>query len=346
MLNKSNSWRRFKSLKRGYYSLLLLLMLMSISVFAELIFNSKALVVYYQGDYHFPVFDDAIEGTTFGLDYQYETNYRALKHLWNGLGESNKNNYVILPLVPYNATEVDVSHSYPPNAPDFDSKHYLGTDMIGRDILTRLIYGFRIAIFFALTLLLVEYIIGVLIGSLMGYLSGRFDLFFQRIIEIWSNIPFLYIVMIMSSLITPGFWSLVFIMALFGWMQMTWYMRTASYREASRDYVKAAKAMGASNFRIIYKHIIPNTISTIVTFVPFSVAAGISALTALDFLNFGLPAPTPSWGELLKQGVDNLEYPWIITSVVTSLSIVLLLVTFIGEAIREAFDPKHEVYYE
>jgi microcin C transport system permease protein len=152
--------------------------------------------------------------------------------------------------------------------------------------------------------------------------------------------------MIMSSLITPGFWSLVFIMALFGWMQMTWYMRTASYREASRDYVKAAKAMGASNFRIIYKHIIPNSISTIVTFIPFSIAAGISALTALDFLNFGLPAPTPSWGELLKQGVDNLEYPWIITSVVASLSIVLLLVTFIGEGIREAFDPKHEVYYE
>lgn len=354
ILNTSNSWRRFKSLKRGYYSLLLLISLMAISIFAELLFNSKALVVYYQGDYHFPIFNDPIEGRVFGLDYQYETNYRDLKQLWknpvkpaaNTLRSNNKNDYVILPLVPYNATEVDLSHSYPPNAPDFKNKHYLGTDMVGRDILTRLVFGFRIAIFFALTLLFVEYIIGVLIGSLMGYLSGRFDLFFQRIIEIWSNIPFLYIVMIMSSLITPGFWSLVFIMALFGWMQMTWYMRTASYREASRDYVKAAQAMGASNFRIIYKHIIPNSISTIVTFIPFSVAAGISALTALDFLNFGLPAPTPSWGELLKQGTDNLEYPWIITSVVTSLSIVLLLVTFIGEGIREAFDPKHEVYYE
>jgi len=341
-LDSTKPWQRFKSLKRGYYSLLLLLTLIAISLSAELIFNSKALVVYYNGNYHFPVFSDVKEGTDFGLDYQYETNYRQLKKTWL----NDPENFVLLPLVPYNATETDLSHSYPPTAPNVNHQHYLGTDTIGRDILVRLVYGFRIAILFALTLLLVEYIVGVLVGSLMGFLGGRFDLLFQRLIEIWSNIPFLYIVMIMSSLITPGFWSLVMIMALFGWMNMTWYMRTASYRESSRDYIKAAKAMGASNFRIIYKHIIPNTVSTIVTFIPFSVAAGISALTALDFLSFGLPAPTPSWGELLKQGVDNLEYPWIIISVVTSLSIVLLLVTFIGEAIREAFDPKHEVYYE
>jgi microcin C transport system permease protein len=341
-LNSSTPWQRFKALKRGYYSLVLLLSLITISISAELFFNSKALIVHYNGDYYFPILEGVIEGEEFGLNYQYETNYRQLKQTW----KNDLENYVLLPLVPYNATEADLSHSYPPNAPSVATKHYLGTDTIGRDILVRLVYGFRIAILFSLTLLLVEYIIGVLVGSLMGYLGGRFDLFFQRIIEIWSNIPFLYIVMIMSSLITPGFWSLVLIMALFGWMNMTWYMRTASYREASRDYIKAAQAMGASNFRIIYKHIIPNSISTIVTFIPFSVAAGISALTALDFLSFGLPAPTPSWGELLKQGVDNLEYPWIIISVVSSLSIVLLLVTFMGEAIREAFDPKHEIYYE
>lgn len=200
--------------------------------------------------------------------------------------------------------------------------------------------------FLLLALLFVEYIIGVFIGCFMGFKGGLFDLLFQRIIEIWSNIPFLYIVMIMSSLITPGFWSLVLIMALFSWMSMTWYMRSASYKEANRDYVIAAKMMGASNFRIIYKHIIPNTISTIITFVPFSVAGGITALTALDFLSFGLPAPAPSWGELLKQGIDNLDYPWIISSVVIALSFVLMLVTFIGEAIREVFDPKHKIYYE
>lgn len=342
MTSQSEVWNRFKRIKRGYYSFILLITLIAISLVAEILINSKALLVSYQGDLYFPIVSAPLEGKTFGLSYQYETDYRELKTLW----KNHPSNYVILPIIPYNPTESDLSHSYPPTAPSIEQQHFLGTDSIGRDVLARLVYGFRIAIFFSLTLLLVEYGIGVLIGSLMGYLAGRFDLFFQRLIEIWSNIPFLYIVMIMSSLITPGFWSLVFIMALFGWMHMTWYMRTASYREASRDYVRAAQAMGASHFRVIYKHIIPNSISTIITFIPFSVAAAISSLTALDFLSFGLPAPTPSWGELLKQGVDNLEYPWIIISVVTSLSAILMLVTFIGEAIREVFDPKHSIYYE
>lgn len=336
-------WQKFKRLKRGYYSFNILVLLIILSCFAELIFNSKALLVSYQGELYWPIFSPAIEGKQFGLDYEYETNYRQLKKLW----AEDENNFVILPIVPYNATEVDLNDGfYPPHPPSAQSKHYLGTDTIGRDVLVRLVYGFRIAIFFALTLLLVEYIIGVFIGCFMGFKGGVFDLLFQRIIEIWSNIPFLYIVMIMSSLITPGFWSLVFIMALFGWMSMTWYMRSASYKESNRDYVLAAKMMGASNFRIIYKHIIPNTVSTIITFVPFSVAGGITALTALDFLSFGLPAPAPSWGELLKQGIDNLDYPWIISSVVIALSFVLMLVTFIGEAIREVFDPKHKIYYE
>lgn len=342
-------WQKFKKLKRGYYSFTLLISLIIISCFAELIFNSKAILVSYQDELYFPIFSSAIEGKQFGLDYEYETNYRQLKKQWQNqiTTSENKNDYIILPFVPYNATEVDLDNGfYPPHPPSIESQHYLGTDTIGRDVLVRLVYGFRIAIFFAITLLLVEYLVGVFIGCFMGFLGGTFDLFFQRIIEVWSNIPFLYIVMIMSSLITPGFWSLVFIMALFGWMSMTWYMRSASYKEANRDYVLAAKMMGASNFRIIYKHIIPNSISTIITFIPFSVAGGITALTALDFLSFGLPAPAPSWGELLKQGVDNLDYPWIISSVVISLSFVLMLVTFIGEAIREVFDPKHKIYYE
>lgn len=344
-MNKQSAWQKFKHLKRGYYSFILLLALIISSCFAELIINSKALLVSYQGNLYWPIFTSAIEGKQFGLNYEYETNYRQLKQKW--LNEVSHNNFVILPIIPYNPTEVDfIDGHYPPQAPDLTSQHYLGTDTIGRDVLARLVYGFRIAIFFALTLLLVEYLVGVLIGCLMGFLGGAFDLFFQRLIEIWSNIPFLYIVMIMSSLITPGFWSLVLIMALFGWMSITWYMRSASYRESNRDYVIAAKMMGASNLRIIYKHIIPNTVSTIITFVPFSVAGGITALTALDFLSFGLPAPAPSWGELLKQGVDNLDYPWIISSVVIALSFILMLVTFIGEAIREVFDPKHKIYYE
>ena len=339
-------WQKFKRLKRGYFSFLLLILLILISCFAELIFNSKALLVQYQDELYWPAFSSAIEGKQFGLNYEYETNYRQLKQRWSEDG-SNHSNFVLLPIVPFNATEVDLTDgAYPPLPPSMSTQHYLGTDTIGRDVLVRLVYGFRTAMLFAITLLIVEYFFGVLIGCFMGFLGGAFDLFFQRIIEVWSNIPFLYIVMIMSSLITPGFWSLVFIMALFGWMSMTWYMRSASYKEANRDYVLAAKMMGASNFRIIHKHIIPNTISTIITFVPFSVAGGITALTALDFLSFGLPAPAPSWGELLKQGVDNLDHPWIISSVVISLSFVLMLVTFIGEAIREVFDPKHKIYYE
>jgi microcin C transport system permease protein len=208
------------------------------------------------------------------------------------------------------------------------------------------VYGFRIAIAFAVMLLLFEYLIGIGIGCLMGFRGGVFDLVFQRLIEIWSNIPTLYVIMIVASIVPPGFWTLLSIMVAFSWTTITWYMRTATYRENTRDYVLAARAIGAGPGRIIFRHILPNTVSTVVTFVPFSVAAGVTALTALDYLGFGLPAPTPSWGELLKQGTDNLESGWIVTSVVVAMTVVLMLVTFIGEAIREAFDPKVFRTYE
>ncbi|MDB6062338.1 MAG: ABC-type uncharacterized transport system, permease component, partial [Verrucomicrobiaceae bacterium] len=224
--------------------------------------------------------------------------------------------------------------------------HWLGTDTTGRDVLARLLYGFRIAIAFSAALLLFEYLIGITIGCLMGYWGGAFDLIFQRIIEVWSNVPTLYVIMIVASIVPPGFWTLLFIMIAFSWTNMTWYMRTATYRENTRDYVLAAQAIGARSGRIIFRHILPNSISTVVTFIPFSVAAGVTALTALDYLGFGLPPPTPSWGELLKQGTDNLESPWIVTSVVIAMTAVLMLVTFIGEAIREAFDPKVFRIYE
>ena len=180
----------------------------------------------------------------------------------------------------------------------------------------------------------------------MGYYGGAFDIIFQRIIEIWSNIPFLYVVIIISSIIIPNFFILIFIMVFFGWMGLTWVMRTVTYKEKSRDYVLAAQAMGAKNFRIITKHIIPNTISIIITFMPFSISSGIISLTSLDYLGFGLRPPTPSWGELLNQGWSNLSYYWIAGSVITAMVLILLLVTFIGEALREAFDPKKFTTYE
>ena len=199
---------------------------------------------------------------------------------------------------------------------------------------------------FAFILLAANYLIGIAIGCAMGFWGGSFDLLFQRLIEIWNNVPFLYVIMIVASIVVPNFWTLMLVMVIFGWTQMTWYMRTSTYKEKSREYVLAARALGATNSRMIFNHILPNTISVIVTFIPFSIAGGITALTALDYLGFGLPPPAPSWGELLAQGTNHLEAPWIVTSVVIAMVLVLLMVTYIGEAIREAFDPKQFTYYE
>jgi microcin C transport system permease protein len=218
--------------------------------------------------------------------------------------------------------------------------------VIGRDLVARLVYGFRICMAFSLLLLFLNFSIGIALGCVMGYVGGKFDLMFQRVIEIWSSVPFLYVIMIISSIVIPNLILLVFISVLFGWMGLTWYMRTATYKEKAREYVLAAKALGASNTRIIFRHILPNSISLIITFVPFSVAGGISALTALDYLGFGLPAPTPSWGELLQQGTNNLQAIWIISATVAALIIVMVSITFIGEAIREGFDPKLHSTFE
>jgi len=336
--------KRFQSIKRGYYSAITLTVVILFSFAAELFINSRALIVKYNGRLYFPTYGAIMPGKTFGLDYDYETNYRDLKKIFK---ERAQGNWLLLPVVPYNAFENDLpDDQYPPTPPSRQSRHFFGTDSTGRDITARLVYGFRIAISFALILLFCNYTIGITIGCIMGYAGGKFDLFFQRIIEIWSNVPFLYIIIIVSSIMIPNFFSLVFIMLFFGWMSMTWYMRTATYKEKSREYVLAAKALGASDLYIIFHHILPNTISIIVTFIPFSIAHAIVALTSLDYLGFGLPAPTPSWGELLAQGTANLESLWIVSSVIASMIALLTMVTFVGEAIREAYDPKKYTVYE
>ena len=338
-------FKRFRSIKRGYYSFILFIILLFISFFAELFINSRALIVFNNGKLYFPTYRKMIPGKIFDLDYDYETNYRKLKEKF----KTNKNgNWLIMPLIPYNPYENDLREGdYPPFPPSFKDRHFLGTDKAGRDITARLFYGFRIAILFSLILLFFNYLIGVSIGCLMGYFGGLFDIFFQRIIEVWSNVPFLYIVIIISSIMIPNFFILILIMAFFGWIGITWYIRTATYKEKSREYVLAAKALGASNMRIIFRHIIPNTISLIVTFIPFSIAGAITALTALDYLGFGLPPPTPSWGQLLSEGAEyTINAVWIGASVISALVLVLTMVTFIGEAIREAFDPKMHTTYE
>ncbi len=337
-------WRRFRSIKRGFWSAVLLLCLMVLSCCAEVLINKRAVVVSFEGQLYFPTYANFFPGKTFGLDYEYETNYRELQEIFN---QQNDGNWVWLPLVPYDPYENDLKElEYPPYAPSLRDKHYLGTDSTGRDVVARLVYGFRLAMGFALFLLISQYVIGVAVGCAMGYWGGIFDLFFQRIIEIWNNVPFLYVIMIVASIVVPGFWTLMLVMVIFGWTGMTWYMRTSTYKEKAREYVSAARALGASAPRVVFSHILPNTISIIVTFVPFSIAGGITSLTALDYLGFGLPPPTPSWGELLAQGTSNLETPWIVSSVVIAMVSVLLMVTYVGEAIREAFDPKQFTYYE
>ena len=336
--------RRFKSIRRGYYSFIIFTTLVVLSCFAELLVNNRAILVSYQGSWYLPTYGAVIPGTAFGFDYQYETNYRQLKRRMEAEGERG---FVLMPPIPYNAYENDLrTGEYPPFPPSWEERHYLGTDTIGRDVAARLVYGFRTAIFFSLILLAVSYAVGISIGAAMGYFGGLFDLLFQRIIEIWTNIPFLYVIMIVSSIMIPNFFTLVAIILVFGWTQMTWYMRTVTYKEKAREYVMAARALGASNTRTIFNHILPNTVSIIVTFIPFSIANGIIALTSLDYLGFGLPPPTPSWGELLSQGSSNLESIWIVSSVIVAMTVILVMVTFIGEAVREAFDPKQHTTYE
>ena len=334
---------RFRGTKRGWYSALILMVLVASTAVTELLVNNRALVVNYQGEWHFPVYADFKPGTTFGLDYAYETNYRDLKAVLAQSGEG----FVIMPPVPFSPFEINsYDGQFAPHPPNAAQQHYLGTDTAGRDVLARLAYGFRIAIWFSLVLLVATFVVGIAIGCAMGYYGGLSDLIGQRVIEVWSNVPMLYIIIIIASVITPDFWILMGLLFIFGWMGMTWYMRTATYREAARDYVLAAKSLGASDGRIVFRHILPNTLSLIVTFIPFAVTGGIGSLTSLDYLGYGLPPPTPSWGELLKQGTDNLDSAWIVTSVVSALVGLLVMVTFVGEAIRDAFDPKQHTTYQ
>ncbi|MES2595964.1 MAG: ABC transporter permease subunit [Verrucomicrobiota bacterium] len=235
---------------------------------------------------------------------------------------------------------------YPPAAPSTEQKHYLGTNTTGTDVLAMLYGGLQQALIAAVLFVLVVFTAGVLIGGTLGYFGGVVDLFGQRLIEIWQVLPFLFVVMIIGSLVSPTLPLLVVLLAAFKWMETTTYLRTATFREKERDYVAAARLLGMGTRRIIFHHVLPNVIAILVTLAPFVVADVIIALAALDFLGFGLPPDVPSWGRLLHEGVDNFNYPWIVTSAFTAMSLVLVLVTFVGEAVREAFDPKKFTTYQ
>jgi microcin C transport system permease protein len=328
--------RKFQSIKRGYYALILLSILYLLSFGLEFIANDVAILVRYDGKWYFPVFQGYIPESTFDGATAAAPDYVDLKQR---LREEHQGNFVLMPPIPYGPTQslLDLP-GYPPHKPSW--QHPLGTDDRGRDVLVRLMYGFRISMTFGLEVTVLSMVAGICVGALQGYYGSVFDLTVQRLIEIWATMPLLYVVIIVVSIFEPGYAWLVLLLSVFGWMGMTYYIRAEFYREKSKEYVVAAKALGARDVTVIFQHILPNAMVPVITFAPFSLGGNIFALTSLDFLGFGLPAPTPSWGELMGQGMGNIYSYWLSLSPIGALFFTLLLVTFIGEAAREALDPK------
>ncbi|MEL6343009.1 MAG: ABC transporter permease [Myxococcota bacterium] len=332
-------WQKFKTLKRGWYSFILLVSLYVLSFFNPFLINNRALVVHYDGQTRFPVVEGHIEARDLGQRVIGEARYRQLKTEYQQAGEGN---WVILPPYPFHPNENLLSEENlpgsPPHAPT--AAHWMGTDDRGRDVFARLAYGFRISLTFGLGVVLVAYFIGISIGAILGYFGGKVDIIGQRLVEIWSGLPFLYTVIIVSSIVRPGLLVLIPMLAIFRWVRLSFYIRGEFYREKSKDYVAAAIAQGESNLSIIFRHILPNSLTPVITFAPFALVGAISSLVALDFLGFGLQPPTPSWGELVGQGKANINEWHLVLFPLGALFCTLLMVVFIGEAVREAFDPR------
>ena len=329
-------WRKFKTLKRGYYSLVILVFLYVISFFLPLLINNRSLIVHYEDKLYFPVLSGYIPGKTFGQDVPGEARYRDLKQVFKS---EDNGNWVLMPPYPYSPYEditFEGNKMYEPPS----SRHWLGSDNTGRDVFARLCYAFNISISFALILTVITYILGILIGGSMGYFGGKFDLFFQRLIEIWSSLPMLFVIIIFVSILRPTFFLLIGIYTMVNWIGMTYYMRAEFYREKAKDYVAAALSMGQSDLKVMFLHIFPNSLVPVITYFPFSIVAGISALVGLDYLGFGLAPPTPSWGQMLDVGLQNVTKWWMVFAPVSAQFLTLLSVVFIGEGVREAFDPK------
>ena len=340
-------WRKFTSLKRGYYSFVVLMTMYLVSFVLPVLVNNTPLLVKYQGQYYRPL-TRFYEASTFGLDAIGEPDYRVLRQVLAG---GDTGDWVWMPLYPYGPNESLLElDGVPPHPPS--REHIFGTDNRGRDVFVRLVYGFNVSMSFAIIVTAIGLAFGVATGATIGYFGGRIDILGQRAIEIWSTLPFLYTVIIVSSIVVPvyvsgrnqllqpAFWLLVVILSAFGWMGITYYVRGEFYREKVKDYVGAAITMGASERAIMFTHILPNALTPVVSFTPFAIVGSISALVALDFLGFGLPPPTPSWGELIGQGMNNLTKWWLVFFPLGAVFLTLLLVVFVGEAIREAFDPR------
>ncbi len=327
-------WRNFRANRRGFISLWVFLVLFVLSLFAELLANDKPLVVSYDGTLYFP-FVITYPETAFGGDFETEADYRdpVVKQLIDDKG------WVLWPAIPYSYRTINYDLDVPAPAPPSDV-NLLGTDDQGRDVLARLIYGFRISVLFGLVLTVLSSIIGIAAGAVQGFFGGWIDLGFQRFIEIWSGLPQLFLLIILASIIEPSFWLLLGLMLLFSWMGLVDVVRAEFFRVRNFDYIRAARALGVRDRTIIMRHALPNAMVSALTFLPFILNGSITTLTALDFLGFGLPPGSPSLGELLQQGKSNLQAPWLGFTGFFVLAIMLTLMIFIGEAIRDAFDPR------
>jgi microcin C transport system permease protein len=328
---------RFKTQRKAYWSLRLFLLLFILTLGAEFIANDKPLLIKYNGSFYAPIFTMYPE-TTFGGDFATQTVYRD-PYVQNLI---NQKGWALWPLIPFRYDTINYQLNQPAPSPP-SAVNWLGTDNQGRDVLARLIYGFRFSVFFALCLTILSALIGITIGAIQGYFGGWLDLITQRFIEIWSGLPILFLLIIMASLVEPNFWWLLGIMLLFSWTNLVSVVRAECLRARRLDYVRSAKALGVGHRRIIIRHILPNAMVATFTMLPFLMSSSITLLTSLDFLGFGLPPGAPSLGELLSQGKSNLQAPWLGITSFFAVALLLSLLIFIGEGLRYAFKEKRTV---
>ncbi len=331
----TNFWNSFLKNNRNKYSLLIFVALFTLSLFAEIISNDKPILLVMDDKIYVPILISYTD-KEFGGYFDTEADYKD-EFLTSRLKEDS--NWAIFPINPHSYDSINISQSTPnPASPSIHN--YLGTDDRGRDVLARLIYGFRLSVLFAFALTAIGIIIGIFFGAIQGYFAGRVDLFMQRFIEIWSSMPELYILIIFSSLFEPSVFLLIILLSLFGWMGLSDYVRAEFLKGRNMEYVIAARTLGLSNTKIILKHILPNSMVSVITFLPFRISGAILILTSLDFLGLGVPPDTPSLGELLAQGKENIEAWWLSLSTFLVLVGTLLLLIFIGEGIRESLDSR------
>ena len=329
------AWLRFKRNRRGVLSLWIFSIAFVISLFAEVISNDRPLIVVYQGETYFPLLQSYPE-KTFGGDFETPTDFLD-PFIERSIREGS--NWAIYPLNRYSFTSLNYFAPSPNPAPP-SAVNWLGTDDRGRDVFARLLYGFRTSVLFALALTAIGVVLGIVMGAIQGYFAGRIDLVIQRFIEIWGSVPELYLLIILASVFEPGLLILLVILSLFGWMGLADYVRAEFLRNRALDYVTAARALGLSNLQIISRHVLPNSMTPFIAFLPFRMSAAILALTSLDFLGLGVPSNTPSLGELLAQGKANLDAWWISLGTFGVLVVLLMLLIFIGEALRDALDTR------